>query len=309
MYSCYNIRPDCLLLSTGRLLDVQKLYFRYLITMSFFNPATIIYNFHLPEPPYPLALTISVALSIFSEWLSFRLGSLLCKFAASVTLLSAGLEEVYSKFHPRSLESLLSQENRFAAFVIPGLLLSCIGDILLTHPKSNHVEISKHKTEKAHLRLKCAKIFSSFAHLAYISAFVTSVDLSSKQDFRRADFVMTMIFGALLVDWLGLFQGERRYDSWFEIPKDLEWPIFVYSSISITMVAAATASDNGYQRIAGAWLLVLSDLFVVSNVFGVDEVDTKKDGDGARIRRLEWMTTSVGWIAYGVSQLLLVGCI
>lgn len=275
--------------------------------MSVFDLPTIISKFHLPEPLCPLALTISVSLAILSEWLNFRLGSVICKFIASVTLLGAGVQEVYPKFDLLSLESLLSQENRFALFLIPGLTLSCFGDVLLVHPKTNDDKTSKHKIENAHSRLKHAKIFSSLAHVAYICAFIFSVDVSSKEDFRRADFVMTMIFGALLADWLGLFQKERQYNSWFEFPKDFEWPLFFYISLTITMVATATATDKGYQRIAGAWLLMLSDLFVVSNAFGVDELDSKKK-DACKNRRLEWMTTSFGWIFYYTSQLLLVGC-
>lgn len=277
-----------------------------LISMSVFDLSTIISKFHLPEPPYLLALTISVSLSTLSEWLNFRPGSVICKFIASVTLLGAG-QKAYSKFDLLGLESLLSQENRFALFFIPGLTLSCFGDILLVHPKTNDDKTSKHKTENAHSRLKYAKILSSLAHVAYISAFVLSVDVSSKEDFRRADFVMTMVFGALLADWLGLFQRERQYNSWFEIPKAFEWPVFFYNSLAITMVATATATDKGYQRIAGAWLLMLSDLFVVSNAFGVEEIDSKKK-DACKTRRLEWMTTSFGWIFYYISQLLLAGC-
>jgi len=279
---------------------------RKFFAMSILNPSAVISTFHIPESPQLQVLSTSVGLLIASEALNFYLGSLVFGLIASLTPLVVGVRDASSKFDFLNVGALLAQENRFVVFLLLGLTLSVIGNVLLIPSKSNYNHSTKHKTSSAHSRLKRAKTFTSLGHIAYTLAFASSIDFSLKGDFRWADFGMTFAFGALSADWLGLFQKERQYDSWFEISKEMQWPVVVYWFLLIIMVSTANATDKGFQLIASAWLLLLSDLLVLTNAFGVEDEMTKDD----RARKWkESMISSLGWTLYYLSQFLLVGCI
>lgn len=259
----------------------------------------IVLTSQLPSSPFPEALSTLVGLIILSEALNFRRVGIVCKVLASLSLFGIGVHTASFKFDFLSLDALLARENRFDMFLILGLASSYIGDVIFVG--SNE----KPKTPDSHSRLKISKSFHSFTHIAYILAF-TSVDILVEEQFRRADFLMTIVFGWILVDWLGLLQKERQYHSWFEIPQEMQWPVVLYSSVTVLMVATATATDPGFQRILGMWLYMTSDLFVAYNAFGVENVGQTKRASGDSNG---WVSASLGWICYYLSQLLLVGCI
>jgi len=264
--------------------------------MSAFRVLNTILTPQLPSSPFPEALSALVGLIILSEALNCHPAGVVFKVLASLSLFGAGVHTASSKFDFFSLDALLARENRFDMLLILGLALSYIGDVIFVGSNS------RPKTPGSHSRLKIAKSFHSFTHIAYILAF-TSVD---QRQFRRADFVMTIVFGWLLVDWLGLLQKERQYHSWFEIPQEMQWPIVLYFSVTVLTVATATATDSGFQRILGVWLCMSSDLFVAYNAFGVDNVGQTKNVSG---NSSGWVSASLGWIFYYLSQSLLVGCI
>jgi uncharacterized membrane protein YhhN len=275
--------------------------------MNAFRLPNIVLTSKLPSSPYPEVLSALVGLIILSEALNFHRGGVVFKVLASLSLFGVGVRTASSKFDLLRLDAILARQNRFDVFLILGLALSYIGDVILVGSDSQQ---RRHKSPDAHSRLKIAKLFHSFTHIAYILAF-TAIDLLSKEQFRRADFAMTIVFGWLLVDWLGLLQKERQFNSLFEVPQEMQWPVILYSSITVLMVATATATDPGFQRILGAWLFMSSDLCMAFNAFGVGDVEqTKKDqvsGDGKKLSG--WVIASLGWICYYLSQLFLVGCV
>lgn len=265
----------------------------------------IILTSKLPISPYPEALTALVGLISLSEALSFYSGAVVFKLLASLSLFGASVRSASSKFDFLNLDALLAQENRFDVFLVLGLALSYMSDVILV---GCNFQRPNPKSPDALVRLRIAKLFHSFTHIAYIFAF-SSVGLWSKEHFRRADFAMAIVFGWLFVDWLGLLQKERKYDSWFEIPQRMQWPVVMYSSTTFLMVATATASDPGFQRILGAWLFMFGDLFVAFKVFGVEQVQKDRFSGVGRKGLSGWVTTSLGFICYYTAQLLLVGCI
>jgi uncharacterized membrane protein YhhN len=258
----------------------------------------------LPSSPCPEALSALVGLIILSEALNSHRAGVVFKVSASLGLFAVGVRTASSKFDFLNLDALLAQENRFDVFLMLGLALSYIGDVILIASNSQR----RLKSPDAHSRFKIAKSFHSFTHIAYVLAF-TPIDPMSNEQFRRTDFVMTIVFGWLLVDWLGLLQKERQFNSWFEIPREMQWPVVLYASGAVLMVATATATDSGFQQILAAWLFIASDLFVALNAFGVDKVEqTKKDQFSVDGQRLSgWATASLRCICYYLSQLLLVG--
>lgn len=260
----------------------------------------------LPSSPYPQVLSALIGLVVLSEAFNFYPGGVIFKLLASLSLFGAGAHTASSRFDLLSWTALLARENRFDVFLILGLALAYVGDVLLV---GSSFQQPRPKSPDTHARLKLAKLFHSFTLIAYILAF-TSADLLSGDHFRRADFVMTLVFGWLFVDRLGLLQKERQYDSWFEVPPDMQWPVVWYSSVTFFMVATAMATDTGYQRILGAWLSVLSNLCVAFNAFGVESMEqTRRDRDAGIAKRSSWVTASLGWVFYFLSQLLLVGSI
>jgi len=269
------------------------------------NPSALISMFHIPEPPHPQILGTSLGSLIASEALDFYLGSVVFGLVASLTPLVAGVRAASSNFDFLDVGALLAQENRFTLFLLSGLTLSAAGNVLLIPSKSDYNHSTKHKTSSAHSRLRRAKTCASLGYIAYTLAFASSINFSSKGDFRRADFGMTFAFGALSADWLGLFQKERQYDSWFEISKEMQWPVVAYWSVLITMTSMANATDKGFQLIANSWLLLLSDLLVLSNTFGVEEMSK----DNRVRRRKELVTSLLGWTLYYLAQFLLAGFI
>lgn len=265
----------------------------------------VILTSKVPISPYPEAITALLGLIVLSEALSFYSGAVVFKLVASLSLFGASVHAASSKFDFLSLHALLARENRFDVFLMLGLALSYMADVILV---GCNFQRPNPKSPDALARLNIAKLSHSFTHIAYSLAF-TSVGLWSKEHFRRADFVMAIVFGWLFVDWLGLLQKERKYDSWFEVPQKMQWPVVMYSSTTFLMVATATASDTGFQRILGAWLFMFSDLFVALKAFGVEQKQKNRISGGSEKRFPEWVTTSLGCICYYAAQLLLVGCI
>ena len=272
--------------------------------MSFLDLRVIFGSIHLPDPPYPLALAASVTLLILSEASSFYFGIASFKTISSFILLLAAFNRASSNFDILDPTSLLLQENRQAVCVMLGLAFNVIGDILLIPSKAEYHHTpgtSKKAKAGSSPRFKAGMCSFALAHFAYIAAFTST---TSMKTFRLADFAMTLVFGALLTDWLGLLKKELEYNSWFDVPESMRGMVMAYVVIIVSMVATATATDSGYQKIVGAWFFMFSDLCVASTTFNVENENSQKAGG-----RPEWKAASVGWIFYYGAQLVIAGCI
>ncbi|KAH9481553.1 hypothetical protein JR316_0006080 [Psilocybe cubensis] len=259
-------------------------------------------GFKLPVHPYPLALAVSVVLLIISEANSFYAGSSGFKIAASLSFLGAGIQ---------AAGATGDAPFRSSALMVAGLAFSLVGDIfLIPTPKVYAQKMANSKSEAGFaatdkqgdsLLFKAGTFFFALAHISYIAAFLSDSSLAA---LRVPDFALAASFGAGLIYWLGILQRKPGPDAWFNVPQDMRGLVIAYVTIIMTMVATATATDKGHQKIVGAWTFMISDLFVAADAFGVKK-DRVQPSHGQR----GWKARSVGWIAYFGAQLLLAGSI
>lgn len=256
----------------------------------------------LPVDPYPAALAASVALLIISETNSFYPGSAGFKITASLSFLGAGIQAATTG------DALLRPENRSSIAMVAGLIFSLIGDILLIPTPTRYAQkqtksapTCSPESDGDSPLFKAGTLFFALAHISYIAAFLSGSSLAA---FRLPDFVLALSFGAGLSYWLGILQKTPGPDAWFNIPQEMRGLVTAYVVIIMTMVATATATDTGHQKIVGAWTFMISDLFVAADAFGVK----KAQAQNCRGQQ-GWKARSVGWIAYFGAQLLLTGSI
>ncbi|KAF9485252.1 hypothetical protein BDN70DRAFT_871660 [Pholiota conissans] len=270
--------------------------------------ARILTSFHLPAYPYPTVLTTAVLLLITSEGTSFYAGSVLFKTIASLAFLLAGVHTATGP--PRTLdllswESISLPEHRSAVFLLLGLLFSVFGDVLLIpSPEIYHQKIPS-KTEGETLRFKAGVLFFALAHVVYAAAFIADTSSGGIKGIRWFTFFTTLKVGALLIYVLGLLAKNPAPGAMVAVPADMRGLVTVYVVIIWTMVATATATDAGYQKIAGGWIFMVSDLFVAADVYSGKKPAPRPNARG----RYGWESRSIGWIAYFGAQLLLAGCI
>lgn len=283
--------------------------------MSAFNLQAILSSLQLPRENFQIALAVSVATLIFSEVVGFYHGSALFKLTSSLVFVAAGIAGVTPL---GSISALIEPENRGSTCIVAGLILSAIGDVLLIpsqgayrQPPGSQPQVAQSKSP----RFKLGVLFFALAHISYTASFLTSVDSSTlslsfnatNSSFRSADFLMTIVFGYLAVDWLGILEKERGHSSWFEVPTELHGLVGGYLVVIFAMVATAAATDKGLQKITGAWLFALSDLFVAGSMFGVEDMDVAKQD--VKKSTAEWKNTAIGWVLYYTAQLILAGCV
>ncbi|KAJ3507071.1 hypothetical protein NLJ89_g6505 [Agrocybe chaxingu] len=301
-------------------------------------------DFTLPPPPFPTALATCLGLLIASEASAFYAGSAGFKVLASLCFLIAGVSTASARLDLLSWAALTDPENRFTVGIVLGLVFSVVGDVLLIPSRANYIQLpqisesepkkgkgKKKKSSRPQSQtqstpdsespsFKAGMLAFGLAHISYTLAFLSTTTLfptatssfpSPPTEIRWGDFGMTLTFGALLTDWLGLLKPELVYGAWFDVPKKMKPLVAVYVAVIMAMVATATATDTGYQKIAGAWIFMISDLFVAANAFGVKEEEEPQDKTTERRGRgrPEWRSTSIGWVAYYAAQMLLAGCI
>lgn len=190
--------------------------------------------------------------------------------------------------------------------MVLGLVFSAIGDFLLIPSPAAYYYKPNGKSsppinEGETPRFKAGTFFFALAHIAYITAFLSD---STYTKIRWTDFLVTLTVGGVAIHWLGILQPPSSPGALFDVPEEMRGLVTVYVMIIMTMVATATATDSGYQKIVGAWTFMISDIFVAADVFGV-----KKPAQILGRGRRGWKSRSVGWVAYFGAQLLLAGCL
>lgn len=293
-------------------------------------------NIYLPPPFFLRLLSSSLGLLIASEACSFYLGSALFKICASVSFLTAGVaqsEIITSDF------VTLPRVPSYSFAIILGLGFSLLGDALLiptptiyystarnfrsnTDPGANISSTSPGAAvmevhEAVTTTFKLGIFFFALAHVAYIVAFLSFASsqgslslaevLVDPSHFRPTYFITSFAFGLLVASYLGLLrQSETSESRGLIVPDDLQLLVKVYIGIIITMASVAAATDDGWQRILGAWMFMVSDLFVALDVFG-PKLDGGDNTSGQG--RTGWQTRSVGWMIYFWAQMLLAGTV
>lgn len=271
----------------------------------------------LPEPLYLQSLILSLSLLILSECKVIYLGSAIFKTAASLSFFLGGLNKASPTL--RELSSLgwspafsSDEGHRYALLMIVGLGFSVLGDVLLIPSKQEYhafQEADMTKPNKGRnregdsLAFKAGTLFFALAHISYIFAFAYS---PKRVAFGWLRF--TASAGAVLLTsrWLGVFgTNTRTKGSVLAIPSDMEPLVRAYVTIISTMVGVASATDAGIQTTIGAWMFMISDMFVAVDTFGTSKPLAGK-GSSSRPR---WKFRSVGWAFYFFANFILAGSI
>ena len=282
----------------------------------------------LPPAPFPQSLTLSLTLLILSESSAFYLGSALFKTLASLSFFLGGLDIGGSIIYqlPFDWTTICYEERyRYTLFMILGLGFSVLGDVFLIPSRDTYYSFrrplpgSKQTTpvkgEGDSLWFKAGTFFFALAHISYTVAFASN---PSRTPFHWTAFGLASVFGLGLSKWLGILGGSSPSSpTQLEIPNDMANLVKAYVCIITTMVGTATATDPNQQKILGAWMFMISDLFVAVDVFGKKKSPPasgyphsysgrNKRSSGSRPG---WPFRSVGWIFYFGANLILAGSI
>ena len=290
----------------------------------------------LPPTPFPQSLALSLTLLIISESSAFYLGSALFKTLASLSFFLGGLDTGGSEIIyqlPFDWTTIYYEERyRYTLFMILGLGFSVLGDVLLVPSRDAYYSFRhSSKRSKAELKqnalaqvkgegdslwFKAGTFFFALAHISYIVAFASN---PSRTPFRWRAFGLASIFSLAVSRWLGILGGSKSSSSSTQIyiPDDMTILVKAYVCIITTMVGTATATDAGQQKIIGAWMFMISDLFVAVDVFGkkkppppsADPYSGWNNRGRGSSSRPGWAFRSVGWIFYFSANLILAGSI
>ncbi|KAJ2920554.1 hypothetical protein H1R20_g16540, partial [Candolleomyces eurysporus] len=281
----------------------------------------------LPPTPFPQSLTLSLALLILSESSAFYLGSALFKTLSSLSFFLGGLDIggfiIYQL--PFDWTTIRYEERyRYTLFMILGLGFSVLGDVFLIPSRDTYYSFrrplpgSKQTTtpvkgEGDSLWFKAGIFFFALAQISYTVAFASN---PSRIPFRWTAFGLASVVVLGVSKWLGILGGSSPSSpTQLEIPNDMAGLVSVYVCIITTMVGTATATDPSQQKILGAWMFVISDLFVAVDVFGKKKLPPAypRSYSGRNKRssgsRPGWAFRSVGWIFYFGANLVLAGSI
>ncbi|KFY37770.1 hypothetical protein V495_06972 [Pseudogymnoascus sp. VKM F-4514 (FW-929)] len=257
----------------------------------------------LPPSAAVYLLLVSLPVLVISETTSSLAGHAIFKIICSTAFLSGPL--------------LLKEWSPYDTLVIYGLALSFIGDICLIPSGSEYYDASSKSTEASKGPKKGAtsrdapkevEISTSFklgilafagAHIAYIIAFLRNTD-----EVSQSTLVITFAASMAAGKWLGAIYPGPTSTSWsnflnLSIAGEMRPLVSVYATIisSMLAVAAATTAPASFgwprQRLLGAIMFVLSDLFVATDAFG--DSDVARGVKKATVRRNSVIKIAVGW--------------
>ncbi|TGZ82121.1 hypothetical protein EX30DRAFT_348013 [Ascodesmis nigricans] len=235
----------------------------------------------LPASPYPESLTLFLLLLILSESRSFYPGSGIFKLLTSLSFLLGG-------FSRASTPPLLRL----------GLILSLFGDAFLI-PSKTHYFHPDAAGQGLTLRFRLGTLSFGLAHIAYAVAFVQS---SAAEEFVWASFAKVAVPGVVLAAVIAA-----------SVKREERPLVMGYAGVIMAMVGAAAGTGGG-QRLVGAMMFLVSDLFVAADTFDGDKgkkAPMKENVKGKRVSggRNGWIPRAVGWVLYFWAQMVLAGCI
>jgi uncharacterized membrane protein YhhN len=273
-------------------------------------PATMMIN--LPPAPAVYLLLGSLPLLVLSDTKSFYLGHAVFKILSSIAFLSGPLKLVLST----------TPSSPYRQLITAGLLFSMLGDIFLipSSKEYNRITLESKKKGKAAKQSGERPISTSFqlgivafaaAHIAYILAFLRNNHLDTL-DWTpfTATFVGTMLFAK----WVGVIYPSAGASSSLPlyrrsnvlnlaVPRDLRPLVLIYAIIISSMLGVAVSTTpksspgQQQQRVLGAAMFVVSDVFVA------------KDAFGKRTGRRGWLEAAVGFGLYFWGQMFLAGTV
>jgi uncharacterized membrane protein YhhN len=266
--------------------------------------APIVNEIQWPETPSPQILLGAVTLLIASEARSFYAGSALFKTMASFAFVGAGVRATLAHgIDVLDWTSWTEHANQASLFLVAGLVFSLCGDILLIPSREAYHAAAPSKEEGQSARFKTGTFFFVLAHIAYTCSF-----FAGAPHVKWPEFGASLFFGAVTFNFIGIIDKDPRPDALFVVPEDMRGLVAAYVAIIWTMVATATATDSGFQKILGGCMFMISDLFVASDIFGPKQTSItgyRKPGQA----RQGWKARGIGWIVYFGAQLVLAGSI
>ncbi|KAK2731026.1 hypothetical protein FQN55_005263 [Onygenales sp. PD_40] len=271
----------------------------------------------LPPPQAVQALKVTLPLLAISERLSFYPGHAILKLLSSAAFLAGPLY-----LTPSPSTGWDPYRTRIAA----GLIFSAIGDYFLIPTRSEYYDkyigallpaSGKSARDKAAKPAKPQpkKISNSFklgvvsfaaAHVAYILAFLAKNQRPT--GFSWSAFGVTMVLQTALTKWLGVvYPDDKGRDGLSSnvldvaMEEEMKPLVFGYSLIISGMMAVANATAGsgaaGKQRLIGAVMFVISDIFVAKDAFG------KQRGNPGLV------APAVGYGLYFWAQMVLAGTV
>jgi uncharacterized membrane protein YhhN len=268
----------------------------------------------LPPTPAVYLLSVSLPLLVLSESVFFHTGLAIFKIVSSIAFASGPLTSPeWSPYH---------------RLITYGLVLSLIGDICLIPSRtefyeSNLIEESGSASRSTSnigspkpdisISFKLGVLAFAGAHVAYIIAFLKHAENIS-WSLLIGTFVATMALARLL----GVIYPGKGYSSSnnilnLTISGEMRPLVFIYATIISSMLAVSAAttspeisSEFPRQRLLGAILFVISDLFVAKDAFGDWEVPK---GSKAGAGRYAWPKVAMGYGLYFWGQMVLAGTV
>lgn len=187
--------------------------------------------------------------------------------------------------------------------ITTGLVLSTLGDFFLIPSRGEFANTAhKDKTQEGSVSVSFQMGVFAFAaaHIAYIIAF-----LQDAHEVSWGTFAVVVIITLILAKWLGVIyppSGSSAATNVLDlsIAGDMKPLVLVYAVIISVMLAAAssTAPLNG-QRVLGAGMFVVSDVFVAVTAFQRGIVPAQRG----------WVQIAVGYGLYFWAQMVLAGTI
>lgn len=252
------------------------------------------------ENPGASLLLASLPLLVLSEQKSrSHIGTGVFKIASSVAFL----------LNPLLLPS--TEWTPYRYLITTGLLFSLVGDFCLIPSPEEFYNLPSTKSPQRDsfakregqgsdisLSFQLGVVAFAIAHVAYTTAFFqNSVEVS------WTTFATTFVATIVIAKWLGVIYPPSHFSHTgnvldLAIPNDMKPLVTMYAVIISSMFSTAAATipldsstDALYQRILGAGMFVLSDVFVAKDSFGRDSL--------RRNRGWVWMTLGYGLYFWG----------
>ncbi|KAK2740628.1 hypothetical protein FQN57_005997 [Myotisia sp. PD_48] len=229
------------------------------------------------------------------------------------------------------LATMLSQSSSssYSRLITTALILSLIGDYLLIPSKAEFSRLSPkltrklqassqhsmsnqsiHQSNEISTSFKLGVVAFAAAHIAYISAFLED----AQEGISWVAFIYTFVATLAASRWLGvIYPNNTPTVSWksgnvlrLSIPRDMKLLVTLYAAVIGSMFAIAvstlssrvrTPMQHPYQRILGATMFVISDIFVARGAFG------------PKPAKPFWPTTALGLGLYFWGQMILAGTV
>lgn len=187
--------------------------------------------------------------------------------------------------------------------IATGLVFSTFGDFLLIPSRGEFVNTdSKDKAQEGNVSIsfQLGVVAFAAAHIAYIVAF-----LDDARETSWGTFAAIVIAILVIAKWLGVIYPPSYSSAGanvlnLAVTGDMKPLVLVYAVIISLMFAAASSTVpwNG-QRVLGAGMFVISDIFVAMTAFQRGIVPAQRG----------WVQIAVGYGLYFWGQMVLAGTV